>query len=43
MRQQGMKPEDEYKLSAMRDYISKLATVRQASVSTSTLSPLTDR
>lgn len=30
MRQLGMKPEDEYKLSAMRDYINKLAAARQA-------------
>ncbi|GAA5899743.1 hypothetical protein JCM5296_004211 [Sporobolomyces johnsonii] len=30
MRQLGMKPEDEYKLSAMRDYIAKLAAARQA-------------
>lgn len=33
MRQLGMKAEDEYKLSAMRDYINKLAAARQASVS----------
>lgn len=30
MRQLGMKPEDEYKLSAMREYISKLAVARQS-------------
>lgn len=30
MRQLGMKAEDEYKLSAMRDYINKLAAARQA-------------
>jgi hypothetical protein len=30
MRQLGMKPEDEYKLSSMRDYINKLAAARQA-------------
>ncbi|GAA5975499.1 hypothetical protein JCM5350_002632 [Sporobolomyces pararoseus] len=33
MRQLGMKPEDEYKLSAMRDYINKLAAARQAAPS----------
>lgn len=29
MRSLGMKPEDEYKLTAMREYISKLAAARQ--------------
>lgn len=32
MRQLGMKPEDEFKLSMMREYISKLAISRQACV-----------
>ncbi|GAA5903427.1 ubiquitin-binding serine/threonine protein kinase VPS15 [Sporobolomyces salmoneus] len=36
MRLLGMKPEDEYKLSAMRDYINKLAAARQAAPSRST-------
>ncbi|KAI5479132.1 hypothetical protein MNV49_003992, partial [Pseudohyphozyma bogoriensis] len=31
LRQLGMKPEDEYKINMMREYISKLATARQAS------------
>ncbi|GAA6060755.1 hypothetical protein JCM10212_006735 [Sporobolomyces blumeae] len=35
MRQLGMKPEDEYKLSAMRDYVHKLALARQAAPSRS--------
>ncbi|ORY82386.1 Other/VPS15 protein kinase [Leucosporidium creatinivorum] len=33
MRQLGMKPEDEFKLSMMREYISKLAISRQATPS----------
>lgn len=30
MRQLGMKPEDEYKLGAMRDHIAKVASARQS-------------
>ncbi|GAA6014207.1 hypothetical protein JCM11491_004137 [Sporobolomyces phaffii] len=33
MRQLGMKPEDEFKLSAMKDYINKLSAARQAAPS----------
>ncbi|GAA5934969.1 ubiquitin-binding serine/threonine protein kinase VPS15 [Sporobolomyces koalae] len=36
MRQMGMRAEDEYKLGAMRDYINKLASARQAAPSRST-------
>lgn len=32
MRQLGMSTEDEFKLSAMRDYIAKVAAARQAYV-----------
>lgn len=44
MRQLGMSVEDEYKLSALREYIAKVAAARQACVSSqaSTLCPRAD-